>query len=174
MSTITKIAAVETTSAIWEFDLSLPDNRVLGNSLDVVAAVRTLAIKVCPLIFLLCAHADIRIQIQCSGQCIKYFHSLQINCGITIPLSILLHSNIRWGTADGMLGQAFQLRQPINLFISSTDKLFGPITTIQRNGCIVCHIPWMAFIFKQSDWDRVNDACIIISVCGFYVHFELY
>jgi len=46
MDRITKIAAVETTTAIWEYDLSLPNNRVLNGSLDVVAAVRTLAIKV--------------------------------------------------------------------------------------------------------------------------------
>jgi len=48
MSHITKIAAVETASAIWEFDPDLPDNRVLGGSLDVIAAIRTLAIKVIP------------------------------------------------------------------------------------------------------------------------------
>ena len=47
MSIITKIANVETMSAIWEFDPTLPGNHVLGDSLDVIAAVRTLAIKVC-------------------------------------------------------------------------------------------------------------------------------
>ena len=46
MATLTKIANVETTTAIWEFDPTLPNNRVLGNSLDVVAAIRMLAIKV--------------------------------------------------------------------------------------------------------------------------------
>jgi hypothetical protein len=46
MSHITKIAAVETSTAIWEYDPSLPGNRVLGGSLDVIAAIRTLAIKV--------------------------------------------------------------------------------------------------------------------------------
>ena len=39
MDRITKIAVVETTTAIWEYDPSLPDNRVLNGSLDVVAAV---------------------------------------------------------------------------------------------------------------------------------------
>ena len=39
MDHITKIAAVETTTAIWEYDPSLPDNHVLNSSLDVVAAV---------------------------------------------------------------------------------------------------------------------------------------
>ena len=47
MKHITKIAAVETTSAIWEYDPLLPDNRLLCGSLDVIAATRTLAIKVC-------------------------------------------------------------------------------------------------------------------------------
>jgi hypothetical protein len=46
MAHITKIAAVETTTAIWEYDPSLTDNRVLNGSLDVIAAIRTLAIKV--------------------------------------------------------------------------------------------------------------------------------
>jgi hypothetical protein len=47
MSHITKIAAVETATAIWEYDPSLPDNHVLNGSLDVIAAIRTLVIKVC-------------------------------------------------------------------------------------------------------------------------------
>ncbi|KAF8868046.1 hypothetical protein BD779DRAFT_1684807 [Infundibulicybe gibba] len=46
MSHITKIAAVETTTAIWEYDPSLPGNCVLGESLDVIATIRTLAVKV--------------------------------------------------------------------------------------------------------------------------------
>lgn len=47
MDHITKIAAVETATAIWEYNPSLPDNHVLNGSLDVIAAIRTLAIKVC-------------------------------------------------------------------------------------------------------------------------------
>ena len=46
MTNITKIAAVENATAIWEYDPTWPDNRVLGGSLDVIAAIRTLAIKV--------------------------------------------------------------------------------------------------------------------------------
>lgn len=49
MSTITRIAVTENTNAIWEYDPELPDNRVLGGSLDVLAALRTLVIKVCSL-----------------------------------------------------------------------------------------------------------------------------
>jgi hypothetical protein len=47
MGHITKIAAIENSNAIWEYDPELPSNRVLGGSLDVVAAIRTLAVNVC-------------------------------------------------------------------------------------------------------------------------------
>lgn len=46
MGHITKMAAKETSTAIWEYDPSLPDNRVLNGTLDVIAAIRTLAAKV--------------------------------------------------------------------------------------------------------------------------------
>jgi hypothetical protein len=46
MSHITKLAVIETTNAIWEYDPADPDNRVLGGGLDVIATIRTLAIKV--------------------------------------------------------------------------------------------------------------------------------
>jgi len=46
MDQITKIAAVENATAIWEYDPTQNDNRVLGGSLDVIAAICTLAIKV--------------------------------------------------------------------------------------------------------------------------------
>jgi len=39
MAHITKIATVETTTAIWEYDPSLPNNHVLNSSLDVIAAI---------------------------------------------------------------------------------------------------------------------------------------
>ena len=94
MSHITKLAAVETTSAIWEYDPDLPHNHVLGGSLDVIAAIRTLAIK-----------------IQASGQRIEYFQKLQIECKVKDPLKIPLHSNIRWGSAFKMLNRAYTLRQ---------------------------------------------------------------
>lgn len=47
MAHITRIGAIETTTAIWDFDPSIPDNRLLGDSLDVISAIRTMAIKVC-------------------------------------------------------------------------------------------------------------------------------
>jgi hypothetical protein len=46
MGHITKIAAVENATAIWEYDPTREDNHVLGGSLEVIAAIRTLEIKV--------------------------------------------------------------------------------------------------------------------------------
>jgi hypothetical protein len=46
MSHITKLATVKSATAIWEYDPSLPGNRVLGGALDVISAIQTLAIKV--------------------------------------------------------------------------------------------------------------------------------
>jgi hypothetical protein len=46
MSHITKIAAIETATAIWEYDPLLPGNHILEGLLDVIASVRTIAIKV--------------------------------------------------------------------------------------------------------------------------------
>ena len=46
MAVLTKTATIETMSAIWEYDPTLPGSCVLGDALDVIAAVHTLAIKV--------------------------------------------------------------------------------------------------------------------------------
>ena len=46
MGRITKIAAVKNANAIWEYNPSLPNNCILGGSLDVIAAIRTIAVKV--------------------------------------------------------------------------------------------------------------------------------
>lgn len=110
MNCITKTAAVENTTAIWEYDPTLEGNRVLGGLLDVIAAIRTLVIKVRADIYL---HILVFMlpQIQASGQRIEYFQSTQIRCGIPEALKIPLHSNIRWGTAFKMLDQAQRLHQ---------------------------------------------------------------
>jgi hypothetical protein len=49
ISHITKIAIVESSTAIWEYDPTLKGNRVLNSSLDVISAIRMLTIKVSPL-----------------------------------------------------------------------------------------------------------------------------
>lgn len=46
MGCITKIAAVENANAIWEYDPNLLDNRLTGGTLDHIAALRTVIIKV--------------------------------------------------------------------------------------------------------------------------------
>ena len=92
--------------------------------LDVIAAIRTLAIKV-RLLVSLRLHAlshDIYTQIQASGQRIEYFHSTQLRCGLPEALKIPLHSNIRWGTAFKMLDQANKLRQ-VRITIYLIDSL---------------------------------------------------
>ncbi|KAF8223047.1 hypothetical protein L208DRAFT_1312717, partial [Tricholoma matsutake] len=92
MTHIMKIAVVENANAIWEYDPELPGNCVLGGSLDVVAAIRTLAVK-----------------IQSSGQHIEYFEKVQLQCKITTMLKIPLHNNTRWGTAHKMLDRSYKL-----------------------------------------------------------------
>jgi len=82
MGHITKLAAVENQTTIWEYDPNLPGNHFLGGFLDVILAIQTISIK-----------------IQVSSQHIKYFEKLQIQCKISNLLKIPLHSNIRWGSA---------------------------------------------------------------------------
>ena len=93
MGHITKIAAIENATAIWEYDPECPDNRLLGGSLDLIASVRTLAIKVHPTLFLFDIYMPIHFQIQSSGQRIEFFQKLQEQSGISPSLKILLHSN---------------------------------------------------------------------------------
>jgi len=94
LAVIIKIANVNTTTTIWEFDPTLPQNCILDDTLDIVSTIQTLTIK-----------------IQCSGQQIEYLKTLQVKCGINPPLSIPLHSNVRWGTADEILARAYELCQ---------------------------------------------------------------
>jgi hypothetical protein len=94
MGCITKIAAAENTNNIWEYDPSLPNNRILGGSLDVIAAIRTIAVKVSqPHYHHLFPFLGFS-QIQASGQHIKYFKKLQLQCKFDQPLRIPLPSNI--------------------------------------------------------------------------------
>ena len=55
------------------------------------------------------------------------------------------------------------IHQAINLFVNSADKLFRPMTMVCKDGHIVENIPWSAFNFKPSDWEQVNDTCLIIA-----------
>ena len=93
MSIITWLATIKTMMTIWEYDPTLPQNCLLEGSIDVVATLWMLVIK-----------------IQSSGQRIAYFEQLQIECSIKTLLKIPLHSNVCWGTADGMLAQCYDLQ----------------------------------------------------------------
>ena len=42
--------------------------------------------------------------------------------------------------------------------------MYGPITTLQREGHLVKHIPWTAFKMLDRDWRRVVDARDILEV----------
>jgi hypothetical protein len=55
-------------------------------------------------------------------------------------------------------------KKAINLFVSSADHRYGPITTIRREGRILKHIPWSAFAFSEGDWERVKQAAEILDV----------
>jgi hypothetical protein len=105
----------------------------------------------------------VAIKIQASGQRIEYFHKLQVECDIQTPLKIPLHGNTRWGSAFGMLDRAYKLRKAINMFLSSADELYGPITTIRKYNSIFKKIPWSAFKLSEDDWQLVYDAKSILA-----------
>ena len=56
------------------------------------------------------------------------------------------------------------LFQVITLFVNIAGNLFGQITTIRNEGCIVKEIPWTAFALSADDWRRVADARDILAV----------
>jgi len=55
------------------------------------------------------------------------------------------------------------MQQLVNMFLSSADELYGPITTIQKNNQIFKRIPWSAFKLSQDDWQLVYDAKSILA-----------
>lgn len=164
MEHVTKIAAIENATAIWEYDPSSDDNRVLNGSLDVIAAIRTIAIKVRDMKSMGGYQQAKSLQIQASSQRIEYFNQLQTDCDINPPLRIPLHSNVRWGSAHNMLTRAHALQQPINHFISTADQRFGPMTTLRKNGKVIKHIPWGAAKMSRADWQRVADVRDVLEV----------
>ena len=113
MSGIMKITTIETAQAIWEYDPTLPNNHVLGGSLDAIMAIWTLAVKVS--VILICGlSVSIHVsntQIHASRQCIEYFKQLQANSKISTPLKLKVHSNTKWGSAYDMADCALQLCQ---------------------------------------------------------------
>jgi hypothetical protein len=111
MKHITKIAVVENATSIWEYDPSRDDNRVLGGSLDVIAAIRTLAIKVCFYVSHLLFSYSYHNRFRHPDSASRNSRILRYVVDFLMTLKIPLHSNIRWGTAYKMLDQANSLRQ---------------------------------------------------------------
>jgi hypothetical protein len=149
MSHITKIGAVETTSAIWEYNPDLADNRVLGGSLDVISAIRTLAVK-----------------IQASSQRIEYFYKVQVDCGITTPLKIPLHSNVRWGSAYNMLERAYHLRQ---VRTSNSDILIIDIYIDLGDQTLYRHrrrTLWTHYCYSETWKNRQQDLLVCVYDVG--------
>jgi len=54
--------------------------------------------------------------------------------------------------------------ESINLFITTADQWYGPITTIHSHGHILKHIPWTAFTITGNDWERVKEVSEILAV----------
>ena len=107
------IALVESKATIWDYDPEIPSNHISNGGLDVIATIRTLAIKVSLNTLSLTTATDCSWslqQIQASGTRIEKFYELQIQSGIKTPLKIPLHSNVQWGTAFLMLDRAIELR----------------------------------------------------------------
>ncbi|KAF8696454.1 hypothetical protein AX14_001593 [Amanita brunnescens Koide BX004] len=130
----------------WELESNVIALRGLSGDHDVIATIRTLAIK-----------------IQASGTRIAKFNELQIQSGIQKALKIPLHSNIRWGSAFYMLDRALALQNAITLFINCADRLFRPITSIRQGGRVEKEIPWTAFSLSAEDWGHVSDARDILA-----------
>lgn len=110
MADVTQMAVAESREAIWNYDPALDENRI-GSGIDVIAAIRTLTVKVCLPLPRYYTNTNITLQLQASGQRKQAFQQQQINCGITKPLVIPLHGNTRWGSAAKMLERAYKLRE---------------------------------------------------------------
>jgi len=54
--------------------------------------------------------------------------------------------------------------QAITLFVSCADHIFGLITTICKEGCVVKDIPWSVFMLLDDEWCCVAIAWDILAV----------
>ncbi|KAG6817173.1 hypothetical protein H0H87_011872 [Tephrocybe sp. NHM501043] len=164
MDHITKIKAIKTTSAIWDYSPGDNANCVLDGHLDVITMICTLSIK-----------------LQSSGQQIQYFESLQIECGIAKPLKLILRNNMQWGSVFKMLERTSLLqavcrplantKQAINLFVVQADQLYGPIKMQQVDGHVTKKIPWTDFALNNVDWGQVKDAKAILADANQVLHY---
>ena len=49
--------------------------------------------------------------------------------------------------------------------------MYGPITTLRHDNCLVKQIPWLAFKMVDLDWTRVVDAHDILEVSKVFICF---
>jgi len=83
-------------------------------------------------------------------------------------------SSVRWEFHDPITEQWNDSLQPINLFISAADEIFGPITVTQTKGKVIKKIPWSTFRLSDNDWAYVKDVRLILKVChGFLISTKL-
>lgn len=59
--------------------------------------------------------------------------------------------------------------QPINLFIAKADVIYGPITTLRKDGKLVKHIPWSAFQIDDAGWEHIADCRAILQVRSLFI-----
>jgi hypothetical protein len=185
MSHITKIAAVENATMIWEYDPTLEGNRVLNGSLDVISAIRTLTIKASAF-FVSC------------WSCLTSIHrsnlldsGLSTSKGFNFSAGSRSHSRFPFmETCIGRPRMACSIEhipcvrcvrfclcfchsptkatQAIKLFVASADELYGLMTVIRQDGRVQKKIPWSTFQLKESDWSRVLDMKTILVVCSYH------
>lgn len=106
MGVVTKKGAIANAQAIWDYDPTDQGNRINGGDLDVIATIRTLAVK-----------------INVSSQRKEEFEVIQKNEYTNNPtpaqqearsfkaLQLIVHGNTRWGTAHGMMDRALLLQK---------------------------------------------------------------
>lgn len=118
-----------------------------------------------------------------AGQYIEVFNKLQIECGVTEPLKILLHSNVQWGTTTFFMlnKQVTQTSQTMSLYLLHSFFLTDPLPAHWplcllywpdvwpylyncHNGHMIKHIPWATFTITKRDWERVKKVCSILAL----------
>ncbi|KAG1900547.1 uncharacterized protein F5891DRAFT_980142 [Suillus fuscotomentosus] len=114
------------TMVIWEFDANDYNNCILGNSLDIVAAVHTITIK-------------------CFGQWIDYFKMLQKNCSLENTLKIPLHSNVRWALQMECLGMHIHYNR------SSTYSSAQQMSSLGQSQSFSTMGNWMLITFNNYE-----------------------
>jgi hypothetical protein len=87
----------------------------------------------------------LRISVWYVGTCLQtLYHKFEFACDVSPSGGVFL----------------INLVQPINLFISSTDQLYGPITTLEHNGYVVTKLPFANLADVQGFLGLAGYMCI--------------